>query len=400
MRGFLALPALLVLCAASAATAEPLTIERVIVVGRAAPGGTWTDAPTEARAGDGAELAVVAVARDGRRRVVLADPAVTPLRIEGRRVPDRERRTFDELGPVEARWSLVEPHGFRVGPAANGATAPYYTNVSTTADDFGRWLGYDTIDYFEKVRGTWAAGVDARRQPALVVATELGAMQVEGVGTVRYKAELRLASGETFGSPGAEAVDRFGLLPSVHRVSIRAGDDFVGWLGAYLLVPEVFGSAGGGPNHQTERFTGADCADVMVGALRRMGRTDVRYTNVAGLVRHTRVVAEPTVIDERGRAAQPITGVQRGDLIRIDYGGANAGSTPRAWDHVAALWEDRSDPSGPHRGAADGQLDGFDVVAHMGHPRVKIEPLGDQMPATVDVLRWRPGRLRRAATAR
>ncbi len=387
---------LLVWCVASGAAAQGPTVERVLVVGRAEPGGTWTDAATEARTGDGAELAVVAVAREGRRRVVIADAGVTPLRVEGRRVFDEERRSFDVLGGVEVRWSLVEPHGFRVGPATNGATAPYYTNVSTTAADFGRWLGYDTIDYFETVRGAWAAGVEARRQPAVVVATEAGAMQVPGVGTVRYKAELRLASGETFGSPGAEAVDRFGVLPNVHRVSIRASDDFVGWLGAYLLVPEVFGSAGGGANHQTERFTGADCADVMVGALRRMGRRDVRYTNVAGLVRHARVVAEPTGIDERGQAEQPIAGVQRGDLIRIDYGGEDAGSTPRAWDHVAALWEDRSDPSGPHRGAADGQLDGFDVVAHMGHPRVKVEPLGRQMPATVDVLRWRPGRLHRA----
>ena len=170
----------------------------------------------------------------------------------------------------------------------------------------------------------------------------------------------------------AQTVDRFGLLPSVHRVSVRPADDFLGWLGAYLLVPEVFGSAGGGANHQTERFTGADCADVMVGAFRRMGRTDVRYTNVAGLVRHTRVVAEPTVISERGQPERPIAAVQRGDLIRIDYGGAYAGRTPRTWDHVAALWEDRSDPNGPHRGAADGQLGGFAVVAHMGHPRLKI----------------------------
>ncbi len=372
------------------------TIERVLVVGRAELGGLWTDAPTEARLGDSAELAVVALATEGRRRVVLADPTVAPLRIEGRRVAVRERRAFDAVGPVAVRWSTVEPHGFRVGPALNGATAPYYTNVSTTPEDFGRWLGYDAIDYFETAQGTWATGPSARRRPAVVTASEAGAMQVAGVGTVRYKVELRLASGATFGSPGAEAADRFGLAPSVHRVSVRAADDFLGWLGAYLLVPEVFGSAGGGANHQTERFTGADCADVMVGALRRMGRTDVRYTNVAGLVRHTRVVAEPTVISERGQPERPITGVQRGDLIRIDYGGANAGRTPRTWDHVAALWEDRSDPNGPHRGAADGQLDGFDVVAHMGHPRLKIEPLGDQMPATVDVLRWRPGRLRRA----
>ncbi|MBK7774534.1 MAG: hypothetical protein IPI43_10390 [Sandaracinaceae bacterium] len=392
--GVLASSAVLGFCAASSSAAEPLTIERVLVVGRAEPGGLWTDAPTEARTGSGAELSVVVLAREGRRRVVLADAAVVPLRIEGRRVADRERRDVEALGPAEVRWSTVEPHGFRVGPAANGATAPYYTNVSTTAEDFGRWLGYDTIDYFETVQGTWATGAEARRRAAAVTSSEAGAVQVQGVGTVRYKVELRLASGATFSSPGAEAVDRFGLLPSVHRVSVRPADDFMGWLGAYLLVPEVFGSAGGGANHQTERFTGADCADVMVGAFRRMGRTDVRYTNVAGLVRHTRVVAEPTVISERGQPERPIAAVQRGDLIRIDYGGAYAGRTPRTWDHVAALWEDRSDPNGPHRGAADGQLDGFDVVAHMGHPRLKIEPLGEQMPATVDVLRWREGRPR------
>ncbi len=35
-------------------------------------------------------------------------------------------------------------------------------------------------------------------------------------------------------------------------------------------------------------------------------------------------------------------------------------------------------------------LDGFDLVIHMGHPRLVVEPLARQSPATVDVLRWRP----------
>ena len=82
-------------------------------------------------------------------------------------------------------------------------------------------------------------------------------------------------------------------------------------------------------------------------------------------------------------------GVAPGDLIRIDYGGALTGHTPRGWDHVAALWEDRSDPDGPAHGGPDGQLDGFDLVIHMGHPRLVIEPLAAQAPATVDVLRWK-----------
>jgi hypothetical protein len=392
--GALAVAAALLVVAGAAAAAAAPRVEKVIVVGRAAPDRPWTDAATEARAGDDAELAVVALARDGRKRIVLADDALAPLVIGGKKVAARERRALASLGDVAVRWSIVEPHGFRVRDARNGATSAYYSNVSTERADFGRWLGYDHIDYYETVQADWRTGAAARRRPALVVTAEPDALQLDGVGTVRYKAELRVG-GATFASPGAEATDAFGLLPSVHRVSIRAGDDFLGWLSAYLLVPEVFGSAGGGKNHQTERFTGADCADVLVGALRRSGRADVGYTSVAALGRTARVIAAPVAIDERGVPARTIAGVARGDVIRIDYGGALTGHTPRSWDHVAALWEDRSDPDGPLRGAADGRLDGFDLVIHMGHPRLVIEPLAEQAPATVDVLRWRSGRARR-----
>jgi hypothetical protein len=289
----------------------------------------------------------------------------------------------------------VEPHGFREGEAENGATSAFYSNVSTEARDFGRWLGYDHIDYFERVVAPWSDDTPARRIAARVISADPDALQrgssTGGLGTVRYKVEVEL-DGVRLATPGAEARDAFGLTRAVHRVSIRGGDDFMGWLGAYLLVPEVFGSAGGGANHQTERFTGADCADVMVGALRRAGRKDVAYTNVAGLPAYAAVIAGATVLDDRGTPAAPIPGIRRGDLVRIDYGGALSGHTPRGWDHVAAVWEDRSDPRGPSQGAADGQLDGFDLVIHMGHPRLVIEPLAAQSPATVDVLRWRPRR--------
>lgn len=374
------------LVTATATAAAAPTVERVVVVGRAAPGAAWTDAATEARRGDGAELAVVVVARDGQRRVVLADPAVAPLVLGGKAV--RARAPLADLGAFAVRWSIVEPHGFRTGAAANGATSPFYSNVSTERADFGRWLGYDRIEYFATEVRPWADGVAAARIPAEITSGDPRAIQVPGVGTVRYQAAVRLASGEIVASPGVEAVDAFGLLPSVHRVSLRRGDDFVGWLSAYLLVPEVFGSAGGGKNHQTERFTGADCADVMVGA-RRRGGARLAYTNVAGLPKVARTIAGATTLDDAGRPARPITGVAQGDLIRIDYGGALTGHTPRGWDHVAALWEDRSDPDGPAHGGPDGQLDGFDLVIHMGHPRLVIEPLAEQAPATVDVLRWK-----------
>jgi hypothetical protein len=282
------------------------------------------------------------------------------------------------------QWSIIEPHGFRTKPAPNGATSEFYSNVSTEAKTFGKWLGYDQIEYFERVAHPWGA---PKPIAAAIATADAGTMQVPGVGTLYYKVEVKLGD-ETFATPGAEATDTFGLLPTVHRVSIRQDDSFLGFLSEYLLVPEVFGSAGGGKNHQTERFTGADCADVMVGAMRRKGKL-LAYTNVAGLPTYAKTIAPAVELDEQGMPAREIAGVQVGDLIRIDYGGELRNHTPRAFDHVAALWQDKSDPDGPQKGGPDGKLDGFDLVIHMGHPRLKIEPLSGQSPATIDVLRWK-----------
>ena len=361
------------------ATADPaLVADRVVVVGRVGDG-AWTDAATEARADQHAELAAIVVGHRGRRRVVLAPAGIARVTLGG------QPTQAEDAGELRVQWSTVEPHGFRTTAAKNGATSEFYSNVSTEPRTFGHWLGYDQIDYFERVLQPWGAPA---RIDAQVSSGEDGAQQVPGLGTVRMKVEVELA-GQRLASPGAEATDSFGALPTVHRVSVRRGDDFLGWLSSYLLVPEVFGSAGGGRNHQTERYTGADCADVLVGAIRRAGRTDLAYTNVAGLPDYARVIAGPTELDDHGQPARPIPGVHEGDLIRIDYGGALRHHTPRDWDHVAALWEDRSDPDGPLHGGPDGQLDGFDLVIHMGHPRLLIEPLARQAPATIDVLRFR-----------
>jgi hypothetical protein len=365
------------LAAATTAFAAPdLVPDRAVIVGRVG-GGPWTDAPTEARKDQPAELAVIVLAHRGKQAIVLAPEGVTHAMISG------VRRATEKLDGARVQWSTVEPHGFRATPAANGVTSDFYSNVSVEPKTFGTWRGFDRIDYFERVVAPWGAPAAI---PAAITAGEANAVQVPGLGTVRYKAEVELA-GKTLATPGASAADTFGILPTVHRVSIRRGDDFLGHLSAYLLVPEVFGSAGGGRNHQTDRFTGADCADVMVGAARRMGRA-LEYTNVAGLPAYARMIARSTDLDEHGAPAAPIAGVREGDLIRIDYGGTLRGHTPRAFDHVAALWEDKSDPAGPHHGGPDGQLDGFDLVIHMGHPRLVIEPLAKQAPATVDVLRW------------
>lgn len=383
---------------AAAARPQPahqaLRLDELLIVGRAAPDQPWTNRPTEARLDQRPELAVIARAHLGRRAVLVADPELETIELGGRRVSAAQRVPWALAGEVEVEWRSVEPHGFRtVAAAANGATSRYYSNVSTEPASFGRWLGYDTIEYFEVTRSPRGKGAAARRLlPELIGSDEPAPRPADtaGLGTLRFRAVALLPDGRSLATPGADATDTAGIRPAVHRVSVRAGDDFLGWLGAYLLVPEVFGSAGGGPQHQTERMTGADCADVLVGALRRSGRRDVPYSSVAALPRYATQVEAAVTLDEHGRPERQLDQAQVGDLIRIDYGGSLTGHTPRSWDHVAAWWRDTSDPQGPTRGGPDGRLDGFDLVVHMGHPRLVLEPLANQAPATIDVLRWRP----------
>jgi len=379
--------AIALLAAAPAARADAI-LEEVRIVGRAGPGAPWRDGPTEARLDARPELMVVGLARDSGRRVYLVDPVDEPLELGGKRVRAADRRRWPT--EVAVRWSQVEPHAFREGDRASpvGTTTAWHSNVSTDPRDFGRWLGYDEITYFETRLPGKTRGPVARRRPALVRPSSREEDVHGGLGTMRYKVEVTLADGRVLASPGARAVDRYGILPSVHRVSLRRDDTILGHLTAYFLVPEVFGSAGPGRNHQTERFVGADCADVLTGAVRRAGYQKVWHASAAALVRYARVVAGPAVLDESGHPDHPILGVAAGDIVRIDYGGSLTGATPRSWDHVGLLWRDRSDPDGPARGGPDGALDGFDLVVHMGHPRLEIEPLSAQAPARVDVLRW------------
>lgn len=378
----------LIILIAADAVAEP-RVQAVHIVGRASPDAPWTDAPTEARLGDGAELAVVGEAREGKRRVVLAN--VGPVVLRGRTV------ATEPWGDVAVRWSTVEPHAWREEgeQAPNGVTAEYHSNVCLDRDGFGKWAGYDRLTYFETALGDFATGPAARGRAATIVISDATAPPHGGLGTVRYKVEARLPDGRELSTPGAEATDRMGLLGTVHRVSIRRDDTFLGWLSSFFFVPEVFGSSGSGRGHQTDRYVGADCADVLTGALRAAGHK-VQHTHVAALGKLGTTVAGPANLDADGVADAPLTGIEAGDIVRIDYGGALSGHTPRAWDHVAAVWEDRSDPEGEHQGGPDGQLDGFDLIVHMGHPRLVVVPLLGQCPARVDVLRWSPKRIGKA----
>lgn len=142
-----------------------------------------------------------------------------------------------ELAGARVQWSAIEPHGFRTSQAHNGATSEYHSNVSTEPKTFGRWLGFDRIDYVERVIAPWPAPPQIAAE---VSSGEDGAQALPGLGTVRYKVEVEVEiAGQTVASPGAEATDTFGVLPGVHRVSIRRGDDFLGWLALAPAVTEL-----------------------------------------------------------------------------------------------------------------------------------------------------------------
>jgi hypothetical protein len=215
---------------------------------------------------------------------------------------------------------------------------------------------------------------------------------------MRYRFAARLPTGAAVAAPGAEAVGPRGILPAVMRVSFRAADsdDLVAYLAGFYNVPNLFGSAGAGPRHQTELHQGADCADVIVGGARKMG-VSLPYTSVTGLFD----VADPVTPalyltpeglftaapDEGGAPLRPRFGteIRRGDIMLIDYRGVDAST--RAWDHVAVVTTDVGEA---------GVFDPRDLVMHMGYLYgLTEEPAASQAPAIVRFLRWKPrlGRL-------
>jgi hypothetical protein len=359
------------------ARAEPA---KAILVARVGGSSVARDRGVTARRGESVEIFVL-VRADGRWY-----GAVDPALVDGRRVAVRP---LSELGPATVTWRAVEPRMVHEGDGAADHRRPY-TNAVLMGRTHGRWRGYDPIAYFERP-------LPSARGPRLVVRESRPSdpeLDVRGgLGTLRYAARVELAGGAV-STPGAADVEATGIDGRVLRVSYRAGDDLPGWLATYFNVPQVFGSAGGPASHQTDRFVGADCADVVVGALRAAGRRDVAYTSVGGLTRYARAVSDVLLQLEDGRivsndeARRPKvlrfgTDVRRGDIVTIDYVGF--AGLPRAWDHVGVLGDDDG----------DGVLDGGDPLYHMGLDRgLTVEPLSAQ-----GLVRLRVLRLRRALAA-
>jgi hypothetical protein len=369
----LSLIALLVLAVPSLAHAE--LVPR-IAAQRA--DGTWTTDAIQARLGEPVTLHLILV--DGRRLF-----ASEPTRVDGRLLRPRA-----PLPPMTVRWLRVEPRMQHVTLAPPNPGDPAFSNAVLTGPHHGDWLGYDTLEY-DTVALTPGRGVVVEGERVTVSAAHPSAETRDvhgGAGSFWLAAEVEV-DGRVLRTPDGASVDRFGLSERVMRVSFRASDDYVGWLATYFNVPNLFGSSGPGDDHQTERYVGADCADVLVGARRAMGAHALSYVSVAGLgqVAETRseillLGEDGSVRDTRGAVVRLRWGhdVAAGDLVTFDFVGAGEESLlPRAWDHVGALVQDDG----------DGVLGASDVVRHMAHVGLLDQPLSSMAPVRLRLFRFR-----------
>jgi len=261
-----------------------------------------------------------------------------------------------------------------------------FSNAVLFGPRHGRWIGYDRLEYETRDLAP-ADGVIDRDELSI----ESVAMSDEtgGAGSAWFSAAVTLPDGTTVRAPDGASTDRLGLSRDVARVSLRADDSYLGWLSTYFGVASVFGSNGTSADHQTDRYTGADCADVLVGALRAEGARGQRYLSVAEIGEAAARTAGPFVIDAAGAvrardgarvALRWTRDVRPGDLVTLDYLDDPGAALPRAWDHIGAIVSDRN---------GDGVLDGGDALRHMGGRGLTDTPLLHGGPVQIALWRWR-----------
>ena len=309
-------------------------------------------------------------ALDARRGQEIEVFVAAPGRLDGRAVVFGEGRgrTRWPCDPIDIAWRRVEPRMEHTSTPSPNPGIAAYSNAVVFGPHHGAWIGYDNIEYFESPfegQGWRLTLRDARPSDPLLA--ERGG----GLGVMRLAALL----------PGARTAGE----DAAFRYSFRAGDDFLGWLTSFFNVPYVFASAGKGARAQAERYIGADCADILVAAMRRAG-WKLEYTSVSGLIDKLQRIGSPVLLDKSPTPLRFGRDVRPGDLVALDYVGY--ADLPREWDHIVVVIEDR----GPG-GKPDGFLGPEDLVADSGSAAgLHYAPLGEQGLIRIQVLRVRrPG---------
>ncbi len=285
------------------------------------------------------------------------------------RLAMRDRRGRLRPAPSgSVRWFRIVPHMQHEDTQAPNDRTPQYSNSVLFGPRHGQWLGYDQVEYETSALAEGDELVVRRVPPS----TPDGRVRFAGAGSFWVSATLTESDGTVLETPGIDSRDHLGLSPSVMRVSFRQSDDFLGWLGTYFHVPDIFGSTG----VQADRYVGADCADVLVGAMRASG-SRARYTSVQGIASVARPISEVLILSAEGNVrtegGEDVSlvwgdGVAAGDLMAIDYTTAGA-QLPRPWDHIGALLGD---------GDGDGVLSGGDGLRHMTPGGLVDRPLREE----------------------
>jgi hypothetical protein len=291
------------------------------------------------------------------------------IRLSGRVKVGGQTRTLsgDEwklCDGLEIAWRRVEPEMEHVDTPAPNKNVAVYANAVVFGPSHGDWIGYDRIEYFTtelEARGPVLVVRDAR--PSDEELAEKRAPELRDLGVMRVSAVVKLAGVERTTAP--------------LRYTYRSGNDFLGWLTSFYNVPYLFGSAGKGARNQAEQYIGADCADILVAALRRAGHRKLEYSSVADLVDSLRPVGKPATVGTTPSTLRFGSDVRPGDLLALDYIGAD-GDLPRAWDHIGVVIQDNG----------DGLLGPEDLFADSGSAEgLKVAPLGQQGLVRVAVLR-------------
>ncbi|HFE45455.1 MAG TPA: hypothetical protein ENJ18_08155 [Nannocystis exedens] len=313
-----------------------------------------------------------------------------PGRLDGRRVvfsedglPGHVSWLGSSCAQAQIRWKRIEPTMEHLQTPAPNEGLSIYANARIFGPKHGAWLGYDRIEYREsaidEADDLWSWSTTDARPSDEQLARSQGALA--GLGVMRLAATISPPEGPSRQSPGVQSRRRGQIADAVFRYTFRRDEGLFGWLTTFLNVPYIFGSAGVGSRSQAERYIGADCADLIVAALRLAG-DDIAYTSVAGLVRALPRVAGPLEIPAPAGGPIPVYAPLPGDILAIDYIGAS--SLPRPWDHVVVVVEDRGSGQG-----GDGVLGPEDQVADIGDARgLRVSSLGDQ--GHVRVLALRP----------
>ncbi len=231
-----------------------------------------SDQDKEVKLGDSVDLYAILPSRDniGNTIYFSESPLFT---VHSKLVdPSNVRRWKDSFGRINIEWKTIESGNL----AYNALSGSNNVKYSEAHRDFG-WTLPNAAD---------------------------------DVGTHRYiiKANYKLGQVNTETHLGKN------LVYGAHRLSLREGDDLAGWMTAWSRLPYIYGSS----SEEVDNYIGGDCADIITGALRKMGYK-IGDTYSQGFRRYGDIIFNGHInsagqfVDNRGKPVK--IKIQRNDLL-------------------------------------------------------------------------------------